>query len=210
MQEAMVRAWRAFDRFEGRSSLRSWLYRIANNVCIDMMRSPQRGARPMEWGRRRPRPSRARRPAGRARLRAAGGRRAGHRARRRPGRGWRRPASRSAWPSWLRWHLPAPAVWSHPVRGAAVARLRGGRAARYVLPSVNSALQQARHAGRPGGRGARPPTRPRARGAAGAYVDAFERYDIPELVGLLRDDVVMSMPPWDIWLEGPPTWPPGS
>jgi RNA polymerase sigma-70 factor (ECF subfamily) len=35
------------------------------------------------------------------------------------------------------------------------------------------------------------------------YVDAFERYDIPELVGLLRDDVVMSMPPWDVWLVGP-------
>lgn len=35
------------------------------------------------------------------------------------------------------------------------------------------------------------------------YVDAFERYDIPKLVGLLRDDVVLSMPPWDIWLQGP-------
>src|SRR5690606_10160543 len=50
VQETMVRAWRSIDRFEGRSSLRSWLYRIANNVCIDMARSPQRRARPMEMG----------------------------------------------------------------------------------------------------------------------------------------------------------------
>jgi RNA polymerase sigma-70 factor (ECF subfamily) len=50
VQETMVRAWRAIDGFEGRSSLRSWLYRIANNVCVDMVRSPQRRARPMEMG----------------------------------------------------------------------------------------------------------------------------------------------------------------
>jgi len=50
VQETMVRAWRSIDGFEGRSSLRSWLYRIANNVCIDMLRSPQRRARPMDMG----------------------------------------------------------------------------------------------------------------------------------------------------------------
>src|SRR5918993_2181755 len=50
VQETMVRAWRSIDGFEGRSSLRSWLYRIANNVCVDMVRSPQRRARPMEMG----------------------------------------------------------------------------------------------------------------------------------------------------------------
>src|SRR5699024_10937306 len=48
VQETMVRAWRALDRFEGRSSLRSWLYKIATNICVDMVRSPQRRARPME------------------------------------------------------------------------------------------------------------------------------------------------------------------
>src|SRR5438045_8950876 len=50
VQETMVRAWRAIGGFEGRSSLRSWLYRIANNVCVDMHRSPQRRARPMQMG----------------------------------------------------------------------------------------------------------------------------------------------------------------
>src|SRR5579872_5880863 len=50
VQETMVRAWRNANRFEGRSSVRSWLYRIATNVCIDMGRSTQRRARPMEMG----------------------------------------------------------------------------------------------------------------------------------------------------------------
>src|SRR4051794_17428012 len=50
VQETMVRAWKAADRFEGRSSVRSWVYRIATNVCIDMLRSSQRRARPMEMG----------------------------------------------------------------------------------------------------------------------------------------------------------------
>src|SRR6202167_1948011 len=50
VQETMVRAWRAAEGFEGRSSVRSWLYRIATNVCLDMLRSRERRARPMELG----------------------------------------------------------------------------------------------------------------------------------------------------------------
>src|ERR1700738_3272748 len=50
VQEAMVRAWRGIDSFEGRSAMRSWLYRIATNVCLDMLRGRQRRARPMGMG----------------------------------------------------------------------------------------------------------------------------------------------------------------
>src|SRR3954453_3037824 len=50
VQETMVRAWRNIDSFEGRSSLRSWLYRIATNVCLDQLRGRQRRARPMDMG----------------------------------------------------------------------------------------------------------------------------------------------------------------
>src|ERR1700677_4194353 len=50
VQETMLRAWRAADGFEGRSSVRSWLYRIATNICLDMLRSRQRRALPMDLG----------------------------------------------------------------------------------------------------------------------------------------------------------------
>src|SRR5438067_5255680 len=50
VQDTLIRAWRAMDRFEGRSSLRSWLYRIATNVCLDMLKGKDRRARPMDLG----------------------------------------------------------------------------------------------------------------------------------------------------------------
>ena len=50
VQETLLRAWRSWDGFEGRASRRTWLYRIATNVCLDMLKARQRRARPMEMG----------------------------------------------------------------------------------------------------------------------------------------------------------------
>src|SRR5579863_5022825 len=50
VQETMLRAWKGFERFEGRSALRSWLYRIATNVCLDSLSASGRRARPMDLG----------------------------------------------------------------------------------------------------------------------------------------------------------------
>ena len=207
VQETMVRAWRAFAGFEGRSSLRSWLYRIAANVCVDMHRSPQRRARPMDMG-----PSTHTadvivlpdqlpettfvQPIGDDRVIDLDGDPADVAA--------ARESIRLAFVAALQ-HLPARQrsvlilceVLKWPA--AEVAELLD-----TTVASVNSALQRARASLATMRTEPLDPTvDPDHQALLARYVDAFERYDIPALVGLLRDDVVMSMPPWDLWLRGP-------
>ena len=122
VQETMVRAWKSYDSFEGRSSLRSWLYRIATNVCLDMLGSQQRRARPMDFGE----PQVAERAtldgARRGDVDRADPRRPGH-PRRRSRRGGGRPRSRSGWRS------SAPSSTSRRSSGrcSSCARCCGGR-----------------------------------------------------------------------------------
>ncbi|MGH9247448.1 MAG: sigma-70 family RNA polymerase sigma factor [Acidimicrobiales bacterium] len=207
VQETLVRAWRSLDRFEGRATLRSWLYRIATNVCFDMLKGQQRRARPIDLG-----PSSSVGAAPPAAL---------------PEHTWLWPV-----PDDLvvpRSHDPAEvAVSRATIRLAFVAALqhlpprqRAVLILREVLrwkaaevaellgtsvASVNSALQRARStlaasdlaadAGR-----AEPPD-DEQRALLARYVDAFERFDIESLVSLLREDATLSMPPHDMWLQG--------
>ena len=205
VQETMVRAWRAIDAFEGRSSLRSWLYRIANNVCIDMHRSPQRRARPMELG-----------PSTRTAEVVLGDPRGEET--------WLQPIAddrvidlgadpadvaaaresvRLAFVAALQ-HLPARQ--RSVLILCEVLRWEASEVAELLetsVASVNSALQRAR-ATMAARRGETldAPVGPEQEALLARYVDAFERYDMTALVSLLRDDVVLSMPPYDLWLRG--------
>lgn len=206
VQETYIRAWRAADRFEGRSSLRSWLYRIATNICIDMSRTPQRRARPVDLGpASRPDPSLA-------------------------GTTW----DDAHWLSPIPDERvssstdPATAAEVHEsIRLAFVAALQflpARQRAVLVLcevlkwpaaevaelldtsvASVNSALQRARATLATADLDDVSPV-PLVEADADLldeFVDAFAAYDVARLVTLLRDDVRFSMPPYPIWLEGP-------
>jgi len=205
VQETLTRAWRSFDRFEGRSGLRSWLYRIATNVCIDMHRSPQRRARPMEMG---PATTVAEAevlntlpeahwitPIPDERVIDVHGDPADVAA--------ARESIRLAFITALQ-HLPPKQrsvlllcdVLSWPAADAATLL-------DMTVAAVNSALQRARATlAKVRGERLDPVTDTRQRAVIARYVDAFERYDVDELVELLRDDVVMSMPPHNMWLQG--------
>ena len=213
MQDVGLRAWRGLPRFDGRSSLRSWLYRIATNVCLDAInRRPKRVLpdRPRPVGRRRlatspsrwsrpvwvePVPRRAARPGGRLRLaggelRAARERRAGLH------RGAAAPAGE-------------PARDADPARGAGLLGRRGRR-----HPGDHHGLGQQLPAARPQGRGRRParaqPSRPRCgRSATSAlreiverYVEAWDSGDPDAVVAMLAEDAAFSMPPHATWFRG--------
>jgi RNA polymerase sigma-70 factor (ECF subfamily) len=206
VQETFLRAWRYIDGFEGRSSFRSWLYRIAKNVCVDMVKSPQRRARPMEMG-----PSVAVadavlgqphsedvfiQPISDERVIDIGG----------------DPADVAVARDTIRLAFVA-ALQRLPARQRSVLilcqvlRWQASEVAELMemsVASVNSALQRARATMAATQGDALDPTIDADQEALlSRYVDAFERYDIPALVELLRDDVVLSMPPFDLWMRGP-------
>jgi RNA polymerase sigma-70 factor, ECF subfamily len=205
VQETMIRAWRHIGDFEGRSSVRSWLYRIATNVSLDLLRGRQRRARPMELG-----PSSHTETASLNTL---------------PEHAWVTPipdsrvlpedgdpAELAAARESIR--LAFVAALQHlPARQRAVLILRevlrwqASEVAELLdttVASVNSALQRARatlatcdlEATRTDPVGAE------QQALLAKFVDAFERYDIERLVTLLHDDAVMSMPPYALWLRG--------
>lgn len=205
VQDTLVRAWKAIDRFEGRSSIRSWLYRIATNVCLDMLRGPQRRARPMdltssstvEAAVLRPQPeSTFVLPMADGRVIPTDG----------------DPAEVASARESIR--LAFVAALQHlPARQRAVLilcevlRWQATEVADLLETSVagvNSALQRARAT--LGGLDVDQldtTVSPEHEALLARYVDAFERYDMNALALLLRDDVVISMPPHDLWLQGP-------
>jgi RNA polymerase sigma-70 factor (ECF subfamily) len=206
VQETMVRAWRASDSFEGRSAVRSWVYRIATNVCLDMLRGRQRRARPMEMG-----PASPADPS--------------HLGPMLPEHSWVSPIADSRVvpedgdPAELAEaketiRLAFVAALQHlPARQRAVLILRevlrwqATEVAELLdtsVASVNSALQRARATLAGLDLSAGPPQTVDAdqQDLLARYVDAFERYDIPRLVTLLHEDAVQSMPPYAMWMVG--------
>jgi len=206
VQETMVRAWRGIGGFEGRSAMRSWLYRIATNVCLDMLRGSQRRAAPMDMG-----------PAGVADAFTGA---------KLPEHAWVQPlpdsrilaensdpAELAASKENIRLAF-VTALQCLPARQRAVLILRevlrwqAAEVAELLetsVASVNSALQRARAtmAARESAAPVADVTVGEQRTLLARYVDAFERYDITSLVSLLHQDAVMSMPPYDFWLRGP-------
>jgi RNA polymerase sigma-70 factor (ECF subfamily) len=205
----MVRAWKAFDSFEGRSSLRSWVYRIATNVCLDLLRGRGRRATPMDFGgpytpdmfEGATRPESAWvTPIPDERVLALDSDPADVAA--------ARESIKLAFVTALQ-HLPARQRAALIL--CEVLKWQATEAAELLdtsVASINSALQRARAT-----LAARAADDERDVAVVddsqadllARYVDAFERYDIDTLVTLLRDDVIMSMPPYDFWLTGPET-----
>ena len=205
VQDTLVRAWRSFERFEGRAALRSWLYRIATNVCLDMLGSRQRRARPMDLGPARtadsalgtPLPETAwLQPIPDGHVLPAGG----------------DPAELTIQRDTIR--LAFVAALQHlPPRQRAVLILRevlqwqASEVAELLdasVPSVNSALQRARAtlASREVSTADPPePLDDAKRALLARYVDAFERYDMDSLTSLLHEDAVWNMPPYELWLQ---------
>jgi RNA polymerase sigma-70 factor, ECF subfamily len=206
VQETMVRAWRGIEGFEGRSAMRSWLYRIATNVCLDLLRGSQRRASPMDMG-----PSRTADSFSYATLPEATWIQPMPDARVMPETG--DPAELAESKETIRLAFVAALQYLPPRQRAVlilreVLRWQAAEVAELLetsVASVNSALQRARAT--MSARGAEDPIPEEPTGERRTlltrYVDAFERYDITSLVSLLHEDAVMTMPPYDFWLHGP-------
>jgi RNA polymerase sigma-70 factor, ECF subfamily len=206
VQETLVRAWRALDRFEGRSALRSWLFHIATNVCFDALKGRQRRARPIDLGPATTADSPLGPPLAETAwvepvpdgsVLPAGGDPADQAV--------TRDTVRLAFVAALQ-HLPprqrAVLILREVLRWKAteVAELLGTSSA-----SVNSALQRARATLDERGVTDTDPVGPMTdvqRSLVTRYVDAFQRYDLDSLVSLLHEDATQSMPPYDMWLRG--------
>src|SRR6187455_966350 len=196
VQEAFIRAWKALDKFEGRSALRSWLYKIASNVCFDMLGGRERRARPMDMG-----------PAGEP---------VAENLRELPEVTWIEPlptpedaaesseSVRLAFVAALQ-HLPAKQRAALIL--CEVLHWKAAEAAELLetsVASVNSALQRARatlESAEVSPEVSAEVEEPDAELLA-RYVEAFERYDMEALTSLIHEDALQSMPPYELWLRG--------
>lgn len=208
VQDTMVRAWRNYEKFEGRSSLRSWLYRIATNVCLDMLSAGNKRARPVDLSDSTPLAQAALSP--------------------RPDNTWLEPMPDArVLPSVVD---PAEAaVAKESVRLAFMAALqqlppkqravlilrevlawRANEVAELLdtsVASVNSALQRARATlaerdEKAADAAVSDPLDEEQQKLLERYVAAFEGYDMAALTALLHEDAIMTMPPFDLWLTG--------
>ena len=205
VQETMVRAWRSYDRFEGRSSLRSWLYRIATNVSLDMLQSRKRRAMPMDFGPASPGDTPSAVPS--------------------PEVPWLEPipdglalqptddpAELAASRETIRVAFVAALQHLPPKQRAVlilreVLRWKASEVAELLdttVVSVNSALQRARATlaeSQISDDDSATPATEEEQALLERYVEAFEKYDIESLVALLHEDATSSMPPFELWLD---------
>jgi RNA polymerase sigma-70 factor, ECF subfamily len=208
VQETMIRAWRAADRLDAREALRAWLYRIAHNVCLDMLKGSQRRARPMDLG---PSSTAATTlgpplveqtwvmPIQDSRVLPTEG----------------DPAEMAAAKETIKLAFVAALQLLPPKQRAVlilreVLRWQASEVAELLgtsVASVNSALQRARATIDASDLDASTtPTQvdgEEERDLLARYVDAFESYDVSAFVALLSEDAQFSMPPYDLWLRGP-------
>jgi RNA polymerase sigma-70 factor, ECF subfamily len=194
VQETFVRAWRSLEGFEGRSALRSWLYRIATNVCLDMLKAGQRRARPMDLGpSQEPLEQNLNVPTEVTWIEPTPD-----------------PADVAVEHDTIRLAFVAALQHLPPRQRAAlilceVLRWQASEVAELLetsVASVNSALQRARATIADIDTHATPKTDEVDAELLARYVAAFEAYDIEALTALIHEDAIQSMPPFDMWLQG--------